>query len=149
MKSRPVQRMGKGGFEATAAFQNKLNASQGGGKSLPTHIRRDFEPKFGTDFSKVRVHTGNESATLNNQIQATAFTHERRIRIVRALSGSAKPFGALLVATGIPASSLWMHLEKLQKRGFVKSGGDHYRLAIPGNALGRALLKIAVQDEGS
>jgi len=81
--------------------------------------------------------------------QATAFTHERRIRIVRALSGSAKPFGALFVATGIPASSLWMHLEKLQKRGFVKSGGDRYRLAIPRNALGRVLLKIAVQDEES
>jgi hypothetical protein len=38
-------------------------------------VRQEFEPKFGTDLSGVRLHTGPESAQLNRQIDAKAFTH--------------------------------------------------------------------------
>jgi len=75
--------------------------------------------------------------------QATAFTHGRRIEVVRALNGKKLSFGKLLNATGISPAALSRHLEKLEARGFIKKTDGIYRLAWPGNPLGRALIKIA------
>ncbi len=66
---------GDDGFEASDEFQSQLESSKSGGKSLPDHVRAEFEPRFGTDFSGVRVHTGAQSAQLNQSVQAQAFTH--------------------------------------------------------------------------
>ncbi|MEN8254713.1 MAG: metalloregulator ArsR/SmtB family transcription factor [Verrucomicrobiota bacterium] len=75
--------------------------------------------------------------------QATAFTHERRIKIVRALNGKALSIDGLRDATGISPAALSRHLEKLEVRGFIKRTDKTYRLARPGNLLGRTLIKIA------
>ncbi|MBL7015994.1 MAG: winged helix-turn-helix transcriptional regulator [Kiritimatiellales bacterium] len=74
---------------------------------------------------------------------ATAFTHERRIEIFRALRGRSLTALALRDATGMSASALCRHLDKLMRRGYVKSVDKSCRIAPPGNALGRALLKLA------
>lgn len=77
--------------------------------------------------------------------QATAFTHGRRIGIVRALNGG-KPLSldALRDATGMSLPALLRHLKKLEARGFARRRGRVCRLARPRNPLGRTLLKIAV-----
>ncbi len=75
--------------------------------------------------------------------QATAFTHERRIEIVRALNGKRMAFGGLQVVTGISPTALARHLKKLKGRGFIKSADGLYRLIRPTNPLGRELLLIA------
>lgn len=75
--------------------------------------------------------------------QATAFTHERRIEIVRTLNGKRLPFGGLRTATGISPAALSRHLEKLEARRFVRRGDGLYRLGRPGNPLGSELLRIA------
>ncbi len=75
--------------------------------------------------------------------QATAFTHERRIEIVRELSGKILPFVRLLDATGMSSTALSRHLDKLERRGFVKRTEGFYRLGIPGNRLARTLMKLA------
>lgn len=75
--------------------------------------------------------------------QATAFTHERRIEIVRALNGKQLSFAKLLDATGMSSAALSRHLNKLERRGFVKRRGGVYRLGSPGNTLGRTLMKCA------
>ncbi len=75
--------------------------------------------------------------------QATAFTHERRIEIVRELKGKELVFQKLLEATGMSSSALSRHLKKLEARGFVKYREGLYRTAYPGNVLGRTLLKLA------
>lgn len=74
---------------------------------------------------------------------ATAFTHERRIEIVKALKGRARDFNELQKMTGMSGSALSRHLEKLERRGFVNYRDGRFRLSAPGNALGRALLKLA------
>jgi hypothetical protein len=38
-----------------------------------------MEPKFGADFSQVRVHTGSEAAQMNRDLSARAFTHDQDI----------------------------------------------------------------------
>ena len=75
--------------------------------------------------------------------QTTAFTHLRRILIVRVLSTSAKTFGALMDETGIAPPALARHVKKLEMRCFIKKRGKLYDLARPRNLLGKALLEIA------
>lgn len=53
------------------------------GQPLDPAFRASFEPRFGQDFSGVRVHTGSQAATAAASIQAKAFT-----------SGSSIVFGA-------------------------------------------------------
>ncbi len=74
-----LQRRADGGFETDDNFQNQLNSAQGGGKSLPVETRAEFEPKFGVDFSGVRIHTDAKSAQLNRAVNAKAFTHGQDI----------------------------------------------------------------------
>src|SRR6185503_10528059 len=45
-----------------------------GGAPLPEAARRQFEPRFGADFSDVRVHTGPEAAASARELNAHAYT---------------------------------------------------------------------------
>lgn len=47
----------------------------GVGTSLSLTERNFFEPRFGMDFSNVRVHADQRAASINQQIQSRAFTH--------------------------------------------------------------------------
>ena len=51
-----------------------IHAMNGGGYPLRATSRAFFEPRFGTDFSQVRVHTDSRAAETANSIQARAFT---------------------------------------------------------------------------
>jgi hypothetical protein len=57
----------------------RINASRGSGSSLPGSSRQFFESRFGNDFSQVRVHTGDTSASLASSVSARAFTVGRNI----------------------------------------------------------------------
>jgi len=76
--------------------------------------------------------------------QATALTHERRIEVVRALDRTAMSWNDLAAATGMSDSSLFLHLGKLEARGFVLKTGDAWRLTRPQNRFGSHLLRIAL-----
>jgi hypothetical protein len=70
---------GDGSFEAGDAVEARLEASMGSGSPLPGDVRSYMEPRFGADFGGVRIHAGGESARLNRQISAQAFTHSRDV----------------------------------------------------------------------
>lgn len=78
--------------------------------------------------------------------QATAFTHERRIEIVRVLRGKSLSFSQLLSVTGMSSSALSNHLDKLGRRGVVTRREGLYRMGATGNSLGRVLLKLACPE---
>ncbi len=67
------------GFETSASFERSLSLAQSSGNPLPAQLRAEFEPKFGVDFSGVRVHTDSRAAQLNRQINAQAFTRGQDI----------------------------------------------------------------------
>jgi hypothetical protein len=73
------RRSAGGSFEAGAAVESRLTAHQGGGSPLPDEVRAYMEPRFGTDFSGVRVHTGGEAAQMSRKLSAQAFTHGQDI----------------------------------------------------------------------
>jgi hypothetical protein len=64
-----------GGNEASGDLEGRLNASKGGGSALAPEVRAFMEPRFGADFSSVRVHTGSEAVQMNRELSAQAFTH--------------------------------------------------------------------------
>jgi hypothetical protein len=60
-------------------LENQLNRSKGRGRQLSQSTRSFFEPRMPYDFSKVRVHTDNEAAQMNQKLGAQAFTNGRDI----------------------------------------------------------------------
>jgi hypothetical protein len=66
-------------FDAGPGIENRLAVNRGSGSPLPSELRAYMEPRFGADFSGVRVHTGSEAASLNKDLSAQAFTHGQDI----------------------------------------------------------------------
>jgi hypothetical protein len=64
-----------GGNQASGDLESRLNASKGGGSALAPEVRAFMEPRFGADFSSVRVHTGTEAVQMNRELGAQAFAH--------------------------------------------------------------------------
>jgi hypothetical protein len=60
-------------------LQNQITALQGGGQPLPESERHFFEPRFGTDFSQVRIHADNQAAEAARAVNARAFTLGRDV----------------------------------------------------------------------
>ncbi len=60
--------------EVTHMVENSISTLRGGGQPLPESARAFYEPRFGADFSGVRVHTGSHAAETAGSINARAFT---------------------------------------------------------------------------
>jgi hypothetical protein len=79
LQAKSVQRQADGSFDAGPGLEDRLAANKGGGSALPGSVRDFMEPRFGTDFSGVRVHTGAESMQMNRELKSQAFTHGQDI----------------------------------------------------------------------
>lgn len=55
-------------------FEAKIRSLRRGGRPLSRSERAFFEPRFGYNFDKVQVHTGEEAVALSHSIGARAFT---------------------------------------------------------------------------
>ncbi|TFH47375.1 MAG: DUF4157 domain-containing protein [ANME-2 cluster archaeon] len=60
--------------QVTPGIAHDIHSLKGTGQSLPASERAFFEPRFGRDFSNVRVHTNERSAHTAQSINARAFT---------------------------------------------------------------------------
>ena len=70
-----VQRASDGSSVASGSVENRLAGSKGGGSALPDDVRSYMEPRFGADFSSVRVHTDSNAVQMNKELGAQAFAH--------------------------------------------------------------------------
>ena len=55
-------------------FESRMAALRGSGRPLPAADRAFFEPRFGRDFSNVRLHSGPAAGELARSVHARAFT---------------------------------------------------------------------------
>lgn len=55
-------------------IESEAVSLKGGGQPLPAASLNYFEPRFGYDFSRVRIHTDSGSVRLNRALSAEAFT---------------------------------------------------------------------------
>lgn len=69
-----IQRKSQDNSGLSNATESKINNLRGGGKPLEPSVRQFFEPRFGHDFSQVRVHTDTNAADSAASINAKAFT---------------------------------------------------------------------------
>ena len=69
-----VQRQGGGRTAATSELEISIQQARGNGQPLADEIKHPMEQAFGADFGSVRVHTDAQSNSLNESIQARAFT---------------------------------------------------------------------------
>lgn len=60
-------------------IESRIHALQGGGEPLPPAEREFFEPRFGYDFSQVRIHDGPEAAESARALNAHAYTVGRDV----------------------------------------------------------------------
>jgi len=60
-------------------FETYVSSLHGRGTVLPRSERDFFEPRFGYDFSNVRIHTGGEAAQSADRINALAYTSGNNI----------------------------------------------------------------------
>ena len=76
---------------------------------------------------------------------ATAFTHPRRLEIVRTLNESPRTFEILQRTTHIPRPALFRHLNKLRARRFLSFQSGWFLIETPADPIGRELLRMAVE----
>lgn len=71
-----AQAKGDGGNSpaVSPSVESGINTIRGGGSPLPESSRAFFEPRFGADFSGVKVHTDSNAAYLAGNVNAKAFT---------------------------------------------------------------------------
>ena len=60
--------------QVSAELAHRIDQAQGQGRPLDTQTRAEMEASFERDFGRVRVHTDRESESLNQEVNATAFT---------------------------------------------------------------------------
>ncbi|MDD5611897.1 MAG: DUF4157 domain-containing protein, partial [Gallionella sp.] len=63
-----------GGQPASRPVAAAIAAGSASGRVLPAEIRQFMEPRFNADFSRVRIHTGEQAARLSSAVSAQAFT---------------------------------------------------------------------------
>jgi hypothetical protein len=74
MKSQ-VQRASDESSVARNSIESRLASSKGGGSALPDNVRSFMEPRFGADFSNIKVHTDSNAVQMNKELGAQAFAH--------------------------------------------------------------------------
>jgi Domain of unknown function (DUF4157) len=66
-------------LQASPDVESRLAANKGGGSPLPDDVRATMEPRFGADFSGVRIHTDSQAVQMSRELKAQAFTHGQDI----------------------------------------------------------------------
>jgi hypothetical protein len=74
-----VQRQVEEEEEVTSDLESRINSIKGRGQSLPGSARAFFEPRFGYNFSDVRIHTDAQAAESARAVNARAYTVGRDI----------------------------------------------------------------------
>jgi hypothetical protein len=84
--------------EVTPDLKARLNAIRGGSRPLPQSDRAFFEPRFGYDFSQVRIHTDARAAEAARTLNARAFTIGQDVVFGAGQYGPGTPVGKRLLA---------------------------------------------------
>lgn len=119
-------------------------AEPGAGRPLPGAVRDFLEPRFGRDFSKVRVHDAPDDRRAANRIGARAFTHRDHVWIGPGESASDRKLMAHelthVVQQTAPgpakaATRAVADAEPKLRRGYIRNKAEKYARNVPGYRL--------------
>jgi len=118
------RRGGSAAMADTSNLQGRISSLRGGGLPLSQAERSFFEPRFGCDFSRVRIHKDNRAADTASAVNAQAFTHENNI-----VFGSGKYSPHSESGKQLLAHELTHYIQ--QQGGFQSSGLQRKAVAPP------------------
>jgi hypothetical protein len=78
-KEETIQRKVEGQPNVASNVAADIQSNMAGGAPLPLGVRRFMEPRFRADFSRVKIHTSDNAARLNRQVNAQAFAMGNQI----------------------------------------------------------------------
>ena len=111
--------------EVTPAISSGIQSLQGGGQPLSGSERGFFEPRFGADFSNVRVHNNMQAANVARSVNARAFTFGQNVVFGAGEYSSDSLAGRKLLAHEL------MHVVQKNGRTTNFSTGKNYENIIP------------------
>lgn len=79
MRSECGDRLNGSASSGVEAVSESFKHPAGSGRPLLDSDRRFFEPRFGWDFGKVRIHSGNEASVAARSVNALAYTKQNEI----------------------------------------------------------------------
>jgi hypothetical protein len=141
------------GFDAGPAVADRLAARQGGGKPLTTEAREFMEPRFGTDFAGVRVHTDAEAGGISRDLGARAFTHGQDIYMGAGRYDSGSTEGKRLLAhelTHVVQQTGWAQpkIQRWSIRSRIKSLPEGHELLTAESISNAGLTKEDLKELG-
>ena len=74
MTIQPKQNCSQNGTPISPNIGAGIKSLRGSGQPLPDSVRGYFEPRFGSDFSRVRIHTDSRAAISAQSLNAKAYT---------------------------------------------------------------------------
>lgn len=92
------------------------SAPTAGGNPLPSAVRAYFEPRFGRDFSAVRIHADDGAVAANAQLHAKAFTLGEHIWLGRGQSAATTSLMAHELAHVVQGSATEANAEATIRR---------------------------------
>ncbi len=84
--------------QVSSELEARIQSNEGRGEPLSCSVRAFFEPRFGVDFSAVRVHADGEADQLNRVLSSRAFTTGQHIFLRQNEYESSGSRGNLLLA---------------------------------------------------
>ena len=121
-----AQRSSNAPSEVDDETASRIQRERGGGQPLDRSVQEKTEPALGADFSGVRVHTSPEAHTLNQQLNARAFTTGQDIFFREGEYQPSSSSGQALIAHELT------HVAQ-QSSGAVSGGGGKMTVNAPGD----------------
>jgi hypothetical protein len=69
-----IQAKGGDGGTASDTVTQQINSTKGSGSNMDRPTQSFMESRFGTDFSNVKIHTGDNAVQMSRELNAQAFT---------------------------------------------------------------------------
>jgi hypothetical protein len=130
----------------TPGLQKQIQSMKGGGQPLPQSTRSFFEPRFGYDFSQVRVHTYAGAAKIAGSIKSKAFTLGKDITFGKGQYAPGTSTGRKLLAHELTHVIQQRYSSKISPTyKSMKSSPDH----LSGVEPNRAVSKVTTQSESA
>ncbi|GFO64335.1 eCIS core domain-containing protein [Geomonas paludis] len=124
------------------SVQSAVKESTSGGQPLAGSVRDFMEPRFGSDFSGVRVHNDDRAAGLSEDLSARAFTYGNHVFFARDAYQPQTSEGKRLIAHELA------HTEQ-QGAAVARQGNPHRDREQQGPAVMRATAPATAAAKGA
>lgn len=111
-------------------FKPGIQSLKGGGQPLPATVRLFFAPRFGRNFSQVRVHADSKAVEAAKSIDAKAFTKGKDIVLGAGQYSPATETGKHLLA-----HELTHVVQQDASTGFIQKKDDYWDISVRGREL--------------